>query len=70
VTKGQQVSHPVWGLGLIIGVEDSIKLNDYRYAGSVNIYVKFDTGGPEGFAENSTNDIKDLQTVLVAQAIY
>lgn len=99
---GQRVTHPVYGVGTILGVEDSRKLGDgpggwprsssvfyasngttdearhittahskgiwqsngaSRYTGSLNIYVKFDNGGPQGFADNSTNDVNSLQVI-------
>jgi hypothetical protein len=60
MTKGSRVSHPVYGLGTVIGIEDSVKLNDLRYISNLNVYVKFDQGGPQGFAVNASNDVKEL----------
>jgi hypothetical protein len=60
MTKGQRVSHSIYGLGTVLDVENSVKLNDYRYTGNLNVFVKFDNGGPQAFAENCTNDIRSL----------
>ena len=35
-----------------------------RYKGRLNVAVKFDGGGPMGFAENSSNDVKDLTSEI------
>lgn len=32
-----------------------------RYDGNLNITVRFDNGGPMGWATNSTNDISELE---------
>lgn len=31
-----------------------------RYEGNLNIAVRFDNGGPQGWAYNATNDIEEL----------
>lgn len=34
-----------------------------RYKGTPNLGVKFDNGGPVGFAQDASNNIKDLTVV-------
>lgn len=76
---GQRITHPIYGAGTILAVEDSIKMGDNnnwdrtyqssicrvsngqsRYDGNLNVAVKFDNGGPQGFATNASNDVKEL----------
>jgi RNA polymerase-interacting CarD/CdnL/TRCF family regulator len=52
---GQRVRHPKWGLGIITASWFSKKSENYA--------VKFDKGGPVGFAEKATNDVEDLKHV-------
>lgn len=47
--QGQAVCHPKYDKGVVL------------VGGTNNIAVKFDNGGPVGFASNATNNIKDLQ---------
>jgi hypothetical protein len=80
---GQRVSHPIYGAGTIIAVQEK-KLGDgkngwpeakqssilptsngasnylHLFPESINISIKFDNGGPIGFATNATNNVKDL----------
>jgi hypothetical protein len=49
---GERVTHPVFGAGSVVDIWLSRK--------SENIAVKFDKGGPMGFAKDATNDTKDL----------
>lgn len=49
--KGQRVRHPKYGVGTVIDIISR------GYA------VKFDKGGPQGWAENATNDVADLQVI-------
>src|SRR5271166_1371841 len=66
---GQRLSHEVYGLGTVIHFEDSPKVDINseskngvsRYSGSINIAVKFDTGGPLGWAVNSSNNVRELK---------
>ncbi len=51
----QRIKHPKWGLGTVTEIWKSAR-------GSVNAAIRFDKGGPIGFAERATNDIKDLKT--------
>lgn len=53
---GQKVYSEVYGAGVVIFV-------GYSRRGSEQYGIKFTKGGPQGWAENSTNDIKDLVTV-------
>jgi hypothetical protein len=50
------VTHPVWGRGIAIDHWPSRR-------GSEQYAVKFDKGGPMGFAQNATNDVADLTEV-------
>jgi hypothetical protein len=52
----QRIKHPKYGLGTVTDVWRSRR-------GSINVSVKFDKGGPLGFADRATNDIKDLKVV-------
>jgi hypothetical protein len=52
----QRIKHPKYGLGTVTDVWRSRR-------GSTNLAVKFDKGGPVGFAEKATHDIKDLKVV-------
>jgi hypothetical protein len=53
---GNRVEHKIYGLGTI--VESCLGKK-----GSLNIAVKFDKGGPMGFAEYASNDVKSLTVV-------
>jgi hypothetical protein len=73
MNPGQRVKHEIYGLGTIIavdegqetdGVQANITGNGWsRYTGAVNISVKFDIGGPQGWAYHASNNIKDLRVV-------
>lgn len=34
-----------------------------RYTGHLNVAVRFDNGGPQGFAINASNEAKELQVL-------
>jgi hypothetical protein len=34
-----------------------------RYSGSLNMVVKFDAGGPMGWANNASNDVRELSVI-------
>ena len=51
-----RIKHPKYGLGTVTDAWRSRR-------GSTNLSVKFDKGGPVGFAEKATHDIKDLKIV-------
>jgi RNA polymerase-interacting CarD/CdnL/TRCF family regulator len=56
-----RIKHPVYGLGTIV---DSWPGRDrFSNKESENYAVRFDEGGPLGFATNATNDVKDLKAV-------
>jgi hypothetical protein len=40
-----------------------------RYTGALNIAVKFDTGGPMGWAGNASNNIEELEVIDVNEAL-
>lgn len=52
---GEAVNHDTYGRGIVIDAWRSPR-------GSENYAIRFDTGGPQGFAQNSTNDVDDLRT--------
>ena len=49
----QRVSHPKYGLGTVTEIWRS-------GAGTNNYAIKFDKGGPVGFADRANNSIRDL----------
>lgn len=53
-----RIKHPIYGPRLIIDIWPS----RYRYSntGTENFAIKFDKGGPMGFASDATNNVKDL----------
>ena len=53
---GARTFHPVYGFGTITD-------GWYSKRGSENYAVKFDKGGPAGFAQNATNDANDLTEI-------
>jgi hypothetical protein len=51
---GQKVHHDVYGTGIVLDA----------WAGKVENYaIRFEKGGPLGWAERSTNDVKDLKPI-------
>lgn len=52
----QPVKHETYGVGVVIDSWLSKR-------GSENYAVKFDNGGPQGWAENATHDISELTAV-------
>jgi len=58
--SGQRVAHPVYGTGTVIRVE---KKGGLRHKRSQNIGVKFDKGGPQGWADRSSNLITELEVI-------
>jgi hypothetical protein len=51
-----RVKHPKWGLGTVTEI--------WRSGASTNNYaIKFDKGGPVGFADRANNTIRDLEAV-------
>jgi hypothetical protein len=75
-SAGEKVVHPLYGFGIILGeTKEIVKagvngshlfvLNPRRSrTGAENYAVKFDKGGPMGWAENSSNDISQLIPVV------
>lgn len=53
---GQKVYSEVYGVGVVIFVGLSRRRTE-QYG------IKFDNGGPQGWAENATNDIADLRVI-------
>jgi hypothetical protein len=53
---GQKVFSEVYGAGTVIHAT-------YSRRGTEQYGVKFDNGGPQGWAENATNDIDSLAAV-------
>jgi hypothetical protein len=82
MNPGSRITHPIYGAGIILAVEDTIKMGDNnnwdksrqssitrttngesRYSGSLNMVVKFDAGGPMGWANNASNDVRELSVI-------
>ncbi len=69
---GSHVSHPVFGQGTIVFVARKSEFDNRsygengasRYDHNLNVGVKFDNGGPMGFAANSSNDVAQLTEIL------
>ena len=69
---GSRVSHPVFGSGTIVFVARKSEFDNRsygengvsRYDRNLNVGVKFDNGGPMGFAANSSNDVADLKELI------
>jgi hypothetical protein len=53
---GQRVYSEVYGAGTVIYL-------GYSRRGTEQYGIKFDNGGPQGWAENATNDVADLQVI-------
>jgi hypothetical protein len=53
---GQRIVNKKYGKGTIIS-----KIRSRR--GSWNYGVRFDNGGPQGWAEKATHDVKDLKAL-------
>jgi hypothetical protein len=53
---GQKVFHEKYGLGTVIDAWTGRKSSE-------NYAVKFDKGGPQGFAEGSTHEPAELKAV-------
>jgi len=53
---GNRVEHKIYGSGVVVNVLEG-------KSGSLNVAVKFDKGGPMGFAEHASNDVKQLAVV-------
>ncbi len=53
---GQKVYHETFGAGVIIE-------KSYSRRGTENYGVKFDKGGPQGWADKASHDIADLVAV-------
>ncbi len=60
---GDKVTHPVHGAGVVL--ESWLSKSTLKSTPTENYAVKFDKGGPLGFAENSTNDVKDLTKLAI-----
>lgn len=50
-SKGQRVRHPKYGVGTVIDIIPR------GYA------VKFDNGGPQGWAEKSNHEVEELEAI-------
>lgn len=53
---GQRVYSEDFGAGIVIH-------SQYSRRGTEQYGIKFDNGGPQGWAENATNDVADLVVV-------
>jgi hypothetical protein len=56
---GSKVTHPIYGSGVVLDswLSKSVLKSTENYA------IKFDNGGPMGFAEHATNDARSLTKV-------
>ncbi|HXQ38130.1 MAG TPA: hypothetical protein VN843_29265 [Anaerolineales bacterium] len=55
-SQNQRVYSEVYGAGTVIHA-------DYSRRGTEQYGIKFDNGGPQGWAENATNDIDNLVAI-------
>ena len=66
-----RVKHPVYGEGVVLSVSNKPSSVTYpsksngrtRYKGNLNLGVRFDNGGPQGWASRSSNDPAELEPV-------
>ncbi len=61
--EGTRIRHKKYGLGTVILVE---RKNGYRHKTTPNVGIIFDHGGPQGWAENSSHNLKELEKVEVS----
>ncbi len=65
--EGCKVWHKTYGIGTIARVErnskdiEAIPKSGLRHKNSLNVGVIFDDGGPQGWAEDGSNDILELK---------
>lgn len=55
---GSKVVHPVHGVGLVLS--SWLSKSTLKSTQTENYAIKFDNGGPIGFADHATNDARDL----------
>jgi hypothetical protein len=60
---GSKVIHPVYGVGVVL--DSWLSKSVLKSASTENYAVRFDKGGPMGFAEHATNDVKSLTKVVL-----
>lgn len=60
---GNRITHPIYGEGTIL--DSWLSNSSLKSTRTENYAVKFDKGGPMGFAEHATNDVKSLTKVAV-----
>ena len=58
---GNRVVHPLYGTGVIL--DAWLSKSVLKSVSTENYAIKFDNGGPMGFAENSTNDVENLTKI-------
>ena len=72
MNQGSRITHPVFGLGTILSVERKGEFDNRSYGENgvshydrnLNVAVKFDNGGPMGFAAGSSNDANELKELV------
>ena len=55
---GNKVTHPIYGTGVVL--DSWLSKSVLKSTSTENYAIKFDNGGPMGFAEHATNDVKHL----------
>jgi hypothetical protein len=59
---GRRVTHPMYGPGAVVVIEKNSRF-DVRHVKHPDAGIKFDNGGPQGFNEDSTNQISVLEAI-------
>jgi len=60
---GTRITHPIYGAGVVL--DSWLSKSVLKSTSTENYAIKFDNGGPMGFAEHATNDVKHLTKVVV-----
>ena len=58
---GTRITHPIYGTGVVL--DSWLSKSVLKSTSTENYAVKFDNGGPMGFAEHATNDARSLTKV-------
>jgi hypothetical protein len=58
---GAKITHPVYGQGVVL--DSWLSKSVLKSQSTENYAIKFDDGGPMGFAEHATNDTRSLTKV-------
>ena len=63
IDVGSKVTHPIYGTGVVL--DSWLSKSVLKSTSTENYAIKFDGGGPMGFAEHATNDVKHLTKAVV-----